>query len=125
MKKCLISSIILIVLMAACSSSAESPELQADMFKSKIDAGAAVIDVRTPEEYSGGHIAGSQNIDIKDPGFLNTIQTFDKAKPYAVYCASGVRSGKAADLMRENGFTNVFTLSGGLKTWRQKGLPLE
>lgn len=125
MKKYLIFSIVFIMLIAACSSPGESPELQADMFKSKIDEGAAVIDVRTPEEYSGGHIASSRNIDIKDPKFLDIIQPLDKAKPYAVYCASGVRSGKAADIMREHGFANVFTLSGGLKTWREQGLPLE
>ncbi|MEJ0032643.1 MAG: rhodanese-like domain-containing protein [Bacteroidota bacterium] len=123
MKKILI---VFILLVTGCSSPAgEAPEIQPDQFKSRIEQGAALIDVRSPEEYANGHIAGSQNIDIKDPEFLTKIQSFDKIKPYAVYCASGVRSGKAAGIMRENGFTNVFTLSGGLKAWREKGLPLE
>ncbi|MEI9919761.1 MAG: rhodanese-like domain-containing protein [Bacteroidota bacterium] len=122
MKKALF---IFIILASCASPEGGSEELQPEIFKSKIDGGATVLDVRTPEEYSNGHIAGSQNIDFKDPSFDANILTLDKARPYAVYCASGVRSGKAAEIMRQNGFTNVFTLAGGLKTWKEKGLPLE
>jgi phage shock protein E len=114
-----------LVVMAACSSPETKSELQADPFKNMIDSGATIIDVRTPEEYASGHIPGSRNINIKDPDFDRTILTLDKAKSYAVYCASGVRSGKAAGVMRDHGFMNVYTLEGGIRTWKEKGLPVE
>lgn len=123
---------IVFVVVAACSSpeskeakNAEKVLLQPEEFKAKVDAGAVLIDVRTVEEYAEGHITGSLNMDIKDPGFLDNVQILDTTKQYAVYCASGVRSGKAAEIMRKNGFTKVYTLAGGIKSWSDKGLPLE
>jgi len=120
---------IVFIIAAACSSpeskNAKKVLLQPGEFKIKIDSGATLIDVRTVEEYAEGHITGSVNMDINDPGFNDNVQILDKTKQYAVYCASGVRSGKAADIMRKSGFTNVYTLAGGMKSWKEKGLPVE
>jgi len=120
---------ILFIIIAACSSpeskNAQKVFLQPEEFKTKVDSGATLIDVRTIEEFANGHITGSQNMDINDPGFAENVRILDKEKQYAVYCASGVRSGKAAEIMRKNGFTNVYTLAGGIKSWKDKGLPLE
>jgi len=112
--------------MIACSPKEDvASTLGADDFKSKIDAGATLLDVRTPDEYASGHIENSINVDIKNPSFEENIAMLDKTRTYAVYCASGVRSGKAADLMKEQGFKSVYTLEGGIKTWKEKNLPLE
>jgi len=113
----------LFIILLACSS----PESKnaANYLLQPEESGATLIDVRTVEEYAGEHIAGSLNMDINNPGFKENVLLLDKAKTYAVYCASGVRSGKAGELMRQNGFTSVFTLAGGLKSWKEKGLPLE
>lgn len=99
--------------------------LQPEDFSKKIESGATIIDVRSVEEYASGHITGSLNMDYNNPGFKDNVMMLDKSKTYAVYCASGVRSGKAGDLMRQNGFTSVYTLAGGTKAWSEKGLPLE
>jgi rhodanese-related sulfurtransferase len=117
----------LFVILFACSSpdSKNDGVLEPEAFKAKIENGATLIDVRTQEEYTTGHIPGSLNFDIKNPGFKNNVMMLDPKKEYAVYCASGVRSAKAAELMKENGFTSVFTLTDGIKTWKEKGLPLE
>jgi len=117
----------LFIILFACSSpdSKDGDVLEPEAFKSKIDNGAILIDVRTQEEYATGHISGSLNLDFKNPGFKDNVLMLDPKKEYAVYCASGVRSSKAAELMKENGFTSVFTLTGGIKTWKEKGLPLE
>ena len=119
----------LFIILLACSSpeskNAANYLLQPEEFKTRLESGATLIDVRTVEEYAGEHIAGSLNMDINNPGFKENVLLLDKAKTYAVYCASGVRSGKAGELMRQNGFTSVFTLAGGLKSWKEKGLPLE
>lgn len=93
-------------------------------FKEKINivTGAVLLDVRTPEEVQKGYLKGALNLDFKSPQFTILIEGLDKEKPYLVYCASGVRSGKAADLMREKGFMKVYTLEGGLKAWKDEGL---
>lgn len=69
-----------------------------------------------------GYIKGAINLDFQRPEFKLLIAGLDKEKPYFVYCKSGIRSGKAADLMRENGFTKVKTLEGGLNAWKAGGL---
>jgi rhodanese-related sulfurtransferase len=48
-----------------------------------------------------------------------------KAKPVIVVCDNGNRSGRAATLLRKQGFEQVFAMSGGIGAWRQAGLPLE
>ena len=113
------------IMLFSCSKTEPDVVLNADEFNNEIKSGATLLDVRTPEEYSEGHIANSMNIDIKNPSFEENLSMLDKSKTYAVYCASGVRSGKASDLMREKGFSSVYTLEGGIKTWKEKGLPLE
>ena len=125
----LILSLVIIFLIGSCSPKESKTDanfvLQPEDFKVKLDAGARLIDVRTVEEYAAGHITGSLNMDINNPGFKDNVLMLDRSKEYAVYCASGVRSGKAAEVMRESGFTSVYTLAGGVKTWTDKGLPLE
>lgn len=121
---------VFIFILAACSSSPDSKNsakylLGPEDFQAKVQSGATVIDVRSVEEYAGGHISGSLNMDINNPGFKDNVKLLDPSKEYALYCASGVRSGKAADIMRQEGFKSVYTLTGGMKTWRDKGFPVE
>ena len=86
---------------------------------------AVVVDVRTPEEtHKTGVISGAQVIDFKAAGFETEIDKLDKSKTYFVYCASGKRSSKAADQMKEKGFEKVFVLDGGAKAWEEEGLEL-
>jgi phage shock protein E len=121
--------VIFTIFLSACSSQESKNSvvyiLEPAAFQAKIQEGATLIDVRTVEEYANGHISGSLNLDINNPGFAENVKMLDMKKEYAVYCASGVRSGKAAELMRKEGFTSVYTLTGGIKTWKEKGLPLE
>lgn len=99
--------------------------LSAKEFKAKIEADAAitVVDVRTPEEFAGGHLANAHNIDWNSNGFENKIDGFERDKPILVYCLSGGRSADAAQKMRSFGFTQVFELEGGMMKWRAEGLP--
>ncbi len=91
--------------------------------QSKATADAILIDVRTAEEVRSGYIKGAINMDFNRPEFKILIAGMDKTKPYFVYCLSGKRSGKAADLMREQGFEHVKTLDGGMNAWTAAGLP--
>lgn len=95
-------------------------------FKSKLyeNPGSLLLDVRTPEETKSGIIDGALNIDFNRPDFEKKIDALDKTKPYFVYCKSGVRSGKAAQLMKSKGFRTVYHLDGGTINWTNSGLKL-
>lgn len=75
---------------------------------------AAVIDVRTPAEYAGGHLEGALNIDVQGVDFAAEIETLDKSANYVIYCRSGNRSGQAIAQMQSLGFTGVLTNGGGV-----------
>lgn len=84
---------------------------------------AQVIDVRTAEEYAGGHLAASVNIDYNSPDFLKLISELPKDKPAFVYCLSGGRSSAAAKELRRHGIELVYEMEGGMMKWRESGLP--
>lgn len=96
------------IAVAGCAGSAGSSV-------QKVGAGEAigmldsrvVIDVRTPEEFAAGHLAGAQNIDVEAAGFGSKIAALDKGAAYLVYCHSGRRSGLAAAQMASAGFTDI------------------
>ncbi len=84
-----------------------------------------IIDVRTAEEYSSGHIKGAANIDFYDQVFEDKIDEFDKRKKYLVYCRSGNRSRQAMFLMRDLGFEEVYNLENGIISWNEHGYQTE
>lgn len=84
---------------------------------------APIIDVRTPDEFSKGHIPKAKNVDWNGNDFDKQIATLDKSKPVFVYCLSGGRSSSAANKMRNNGFKEVYELDGGIMKWRGANLP--
>ena len=83
-----------------------------------------LLDVRTPEEFAAGHLAGAQNLDFRAPGFQEKVAKLDKAKTYVLYCASGNRSGQANVLMEEAGFGKVVN-AGAFKDLKAAGLKTE
>lgn len=84
---------------------------------------APIIDVRTSEEYSEGHIPNAVNIDWFAPDFDQQMAAFDKGKPILIYCRSGNRSGQALKKLQTDGFTQVLELEGGILSWIEEGLP--
>jgi phage shock protein E len=81
-----------------------------------------LIDVRTPEEFASGHIAGAVNISLQT--LPQRISTLPKDQPLVLYCRSGSRSNSAAQMLARAGFTNIYDL-GGVIDWRAAGLPLQ
>lgn len=75
---------------------------------------AVLVDVRTPGEFSSGHIDTSINIDFENSSFISEIKKLDPNKTYFVYCRSGNRSGQAVSVMKSNGMKNIYELDGGL-----------
>lgn len=83
-----------------------------------------LVDVRTPEEYSEGHIPGAKNINVFDKDFADKAkESLDISKPVAVYCRSGKRSAEAARELSEKGF-KVTNLKGGIIAWKGKKQPI-
>lgn len=86
---------------------------------------AQIVDVRTPQEYQEGIIKGAILADWNEQSkFIEATKKLDKSKPVYVYCLAGVRSGKAAEWMVKNGFTEVYSLDGGIKEWKAQQMPV-
>jgi rhodanese-related sulfurtransferase len=113
------------LLLAGCSSSSNAIDLSVTEFSAKVaEAGVITLDVRTPSEFAEGFIEGARLIDFQSGNFENEIAALDKNATYAVYCRSGNRSGQAAKVMQDAGFSNVFNMNGGVIEWANAGLPL-
>lgn len=79
-------------------------------YKELMMKGAQIIDVRTPEEFVGGHIKGSLNIPLQV--LEKRMSGINKDKPVITCCASGRRSGSAKRILLANGFTDVYNGGG-------------
>jgi rhodanese-related sulfurtransferase len=101
-------------------------QVDAQTFKSLVETREGVLlDVRTPEEFNQGHIAGAELIDFYERSFQSKIAKLDKDATYYVYCRSGNRSGQTIALMKSMGFTDVYGLEGGINVWRGAGFATE
>lgn len=83
-----------------------------------------LLDVRTPGEFSQGHLKDAVLLDFYRKDFREEILKLDKNKPVFVYCAVGGRSHAAAETMRGLGFKQVFDLQGGYQAWSQAQRPV-
>jgi rhodanese-related sulfurtransferase len=111
-------------LLFACTEKNTDNVLTVQEFDKKFKAtdGAILLDVRRPEEIANGKIEGSVNI-VWDDAFADKLSNLDH-KPIFVYCASGIRSAKAAAILREKGYIPVIELDGGFGAWRDAGMPV-
>lgn len=78
----------------------------------------ALIDVRSKEEFKSGHIPGAMNIDVQ--ALMQRLDDVPKNKPVVLYCRSGNRSGQAARLLQQAGYTDIYDL-GGIGDWQAAG----
>ncbi|AEA44844.1 thioredoxin domain-containing protein [Fluviicola taffensis] len=124
MKKFL-SITFLTLILVSCSNGQIANSLPATKFSAKLKGlpNAPIIDVRTPAEFSNGHLENALNYDWNGTEFENQIGFLDKSKPVFVYCLSGGRSSEAASKMRAEGFKEVYEMEGGLMQWRSQNLP--
>lgn len=81
------------------------------------------VDVRTPEEYAGGHAARAINIPIDT--LAANVGKLEKGEPVYLICQTGNRSKRAAGMLKELGFRNVLDVSGGTTAWQAADLPME
>lgn len=79
---------------------------------------AQLIDVREPNEYNGGHILGARNIPVTQ--MKQRMKEIRSDKPVYLYCQSGLRSGRAAQMLYRKGYRDIHHLQGGFKKWTGK-----
>ena len=84
--------------------------MASSIVKQKLESGAIVVDVRTPDEFRGGAYPGAKNIPLADLG--RRLGEIPKDKPVILYCASGVRSSSAARAMKQAGYADVINAGG-------------
>ncbi len=94
------------------------PDIHQGVEEYRATPGAVLLDVRTADEYAGGHIPGSKNLPLdaldKIAGIVN-----DKNTPIFVHCLSGSRSRQAEAYLVRSGYTHVKNI-GGISAWRGK-----
>ena len=130
--------IILALALTACSASPAAPvaaasQIEADQLGPDVDVATVnalrgrddvlILDVREQSEYDAGHIPGVTLIPMND--VANRLGEIPKDKPVIVTCRSGNRSGQVTDFLRQQGYTNVHNMTGGINAWQQAGYPVE
>ena len=105
--KLLVASVIAIFAMSSLTACSNSDPIDMNTI-------AAVIDVRTPDEFASGHLDGALNFDIQGSMFATEIGALDKSANYVIYCRSGNRAGQAVTYMQDSGFTGVLTNAGSV-----------
>jgi rhodanese-related sulfurtransferase len=101
-------------------------ETDVDEVRAKIDRGEKflLVDVREESEYSKDHLPGAVHLgkgiierDIEE-------RVPDPNAAIVLYCGGGYRSALAADNLQKMGYSNVLSMDGGIRGWREKGYPL-
>ena len=86
---------------------------------------ARLIDVREDDEWRAGHAAGAEHLG---KGIIERdieASAPDKSTELILYCGGGYRSALAGDVLQEMGYTNVWSMAGGWKAWKDSGAPVE
>lgn len=102
-------------------------ECTVDDVKRKMDAGEKfiLVDVREDGEWAADHLPGAIHLGkgVIERDIEKTIP--DTSAPIILYCGGGFRSALAADNLQKMGYTNVISMDGGVRGWREKNFPLQ
>lgn len=96
-----------------CSTAAASHHLSSAEAHALVDQGATLLDVRTPDEWSAGHLPGAELIPLQR--LAERMSEVPRDRPVVVYCQSGGRSAQAAEMLAAAGY-DVHDL-GGIGSW--------
>jgi molybdopterin/thiamine biosynthesis adenylyltransferase/rhodanese-related sulfurtransferase len=105
------------------AAKAQITEIDTADASQRVAAGAVVLDVREPDEYDQGALAGAVHIPRGHLEAQVENRIIDKSAEVVVYCAGGVRSAFAAKTLQELGYTNVSSMAGGFGKWKDEGRP--
>ncbi len=101
-------------------------ETTVDDIKARLERGDKflLVDVREESEYAKDHLPGAVHLGkgIIERDIEQRVP--DTATPLVLYCGGGYRSALAADNLQKMGYSNVLSMDGGIRGWRDKGYPL-
>tara|TARA_B100000902_G_C27177926_1_gene847344 strand:+ start:186 stop:467 length:282 start_codon:yes stop_codon:yes gene_type:complete len=83
-----------------------------------------IIDVRSADEFSQGHLEGALNFDYESPDFVANVSNLSKDGEYFLYCGAGIRAGQAITRMTELGFLNLANGGSLEEASHSRGLPI-
>ena len=121
--------LVVALLFAGCGrAAAGDPDVvKAETLHSEMRAGnpPLIVDVRSPGEYAAGHVPGALNIPYDQMAVRANEIAAHKDEDVVLYCRSGRRSGIAAKVLAEQGFTKLGLLEGDMPGWERAGYPVE
>jgi rhodanese-related sulfurtransferase len=127
-KKVLLNLGLLIVLLVGVShvTQAQIKKLDPQSFQRKLQElnNPIIVDVRTQNEYSQGHLRNSILIDYNSSDFKSRLGKLDKTKAVFVYCAAGSRSHAGVNILAGMGFNEIYDLQGGISAWQRANKPI-
>ncbi|WP_395698857.1 rhodanese-like domain-containing protein [Aquabacterium sp.] len=85
---------------------------------------AVLVDVSEPAEFAAGHANGARNVPMGKLDGAKELPS-NKALPLVLMCTTGARAARAAAQLRKAGHEKAVSVAGGLKAWREAGLPIE
>jgi rhodanese-related sulfurtransferase len=109
----------------AAEAKARIQEISASDASQQKQAGALLIDVREQDEFAKGHAQGAIPLSRGIVELKIEDLAPDLATPIICYCGGGSRSALVADNLQKMGYTNVRSLAGGFKAWKDQSLPFE
>ena len=121
------SFFILLIVFISCAQPSNSDgikDITADELIELQYKGTKVIDVRSQQEVALGKIPRAEHVMLS-ANFVKKLEDYSKSDPIIVYCKSGGRSAKAAELLKNAGYQNIYNYSGSFNDWVEQGKKIE
>ncbi|WP_343707176.1 thioredoxin domain-containing protein [Flavobacterium sp.] len=120
-----ITAIAFLWAVAAFSQNEIHSSLSLDSFYSKIKSqkNPQIVDARTPEEFALNHIEGAVNFNLQSENYAQSVAKLDKSKPVFIYSIGAGRSVALEKELLKNGFSEAYSLEGGIANWIGNGKP--
>jgi rhodanese-related sulfurtransferase len=117
-----------LLFLSACAQNTQKKsftDVNSVQFEKLVTTGKGILlDVRTENEFKNGHIANAGQLNFYASDFRSRLLLLPKDQPIYIYCLTGSRSRSAAQLLVQNGYTNVYNLQRGIMEWNQQSLPV-
>jgi rhodanese-related sulfurtransferase len=120
-----LTAIALFWAVAAFSQNENHSPLSLDSFYSKIKSqkNPQIVDARTSEEFALNHIEGAVNFNLQSQNYAKSVAKLDKSKPVFIYSIGAGRSVALEKELLKNGFSEAYSLEGGIANWIGNGKP--
>lgn len=99
------------------------PDIDPTAAAARWESGAVLLDVREPSEWNAGHVPGAEHVPLGE--LAVRVDELPADSEILVICRSGNRSQQGRDILAAAGFERVASVNGGVRAWRDAGLPYE